>query len=77
LLIYFRKGAYYICHIYFIHQETDYIKAVLIQSSGIVIAGIISMFIVFRNFSVKLKLPKAMGSIFQELKEGGKIFSAT
>jgi polysaccharide transporter, PST family len=61
----------------FVQARTDYIMAVFIQSSSTVIAGVISIFVVKKKFSLKLKLPKNIASVLHELREGWKIFSAT
>jgi len=47
-----------ICIFIFIHNEADYINVALINSLGYLVAGIISLWVVFKNFKVKFILPK-------------------
>jgi len=57
----------------FIHQASDYIYVPLLNFMGSFIAGILSLWIVFRNFNVNFKLP-SVADIKHQLREGWYIF---
>jgi len=59
----------------FVHKESDYLNVAIINSLGLIIAGIISLIIVFKNFKIKFILPK-LENIKYQLKEGWHIFIA-
>lgn len=67
------KVIFTICIFIFIHSESDYPYVALINSLGYLVAGIISLKIVFKNFKIKFVLPK-LESIKYQLKEGWHIF---
>lgn len=67
------KVIFTICIFIFIRSESDYPYVALISSLGYLVAGIISLRIVFKNFKVKFILPK-LESIKYQLKEGWHIF---
>ena len=60
----------------FIHQVSDYIYVPLINSLGFLVAGVLSIYIIFKNFNVKFHFPK-LTSIKIQLKEGWHIFIST
>jgi PST family polysaccharide transporter len=57
----------------FIRRKADYIYVPLINSLGFVTAGILSLWIIFKNFRVNLILPTT-GSIKHQLEDGWHIF---
>jgi len=63
------RGIFTVCIFIFIHSESDYLNVAIINSLGSIVAGIISLIIVFKNFKVKFVLPK-FESIKYQLKEG-------
>jgi len=60
----------------FIHKASDYIYVPLINSLGFIVAGILALWIVFRNFGISFKIP-SISEIKRELKEGWYIFIST
>ncbi|MDK2791076.1 MAG: hypothetical protein PWP15_1596 [Methanothermococcus sp.] len=60
----------------FIHKSSDYIYVPLINSLGYLIAGVISLWIIFKDFGVKFTLP-SFENIKYHLKEGWHIFIST
>ncbi len=60
----------------FIHKASDYIYVPLINSFGFIVAGIIAMWIVFKDFGVKFKLVE-LSYIKYQLQEGWHIFIST
>lgn len=69
----FAKVIFTICIFIFIRKTSDYIYVPLIGSLGYLATGIISLWIIFRNFEVKLKLP-TIKNVQYQLKEGWHIF---
>ncbi len=57
----------------FIRRESDYLYVPLLNSLGFIVAGILALRIVFRDFWIKFKLP-GLDSIKHHLKEGWYIF---
>lgn len=57
----------------FIRKEQDYIYTPLITSAGVIIAGAVSIWMVFTRFNVKFILPTA-GEIARQVKEGWNVF---
>lgn len=57
----------------FIRKESDYIYLTLIDSIGHVLAGMISIYIAYKEFNVKLSKPNYCGIVTQ-LKEGAILF---
>ena len=57
----------------FIRTQSDYIYLPLINSAGFVAAGLLSLWMIFRQFGVSLKVP-TLGSIKFQLNEGWHIF---
>jgi len=57
----------------FVHKESDYLNVAIINSLGSIVAGIISLIIVFKNFKIKFILPK-FENVKYQLKEGWHIF---
>jgi len=60
----------------FIHKSSNYIYVPLINSAGFIMAGIIGMWIVHKDFKVKFILPKYK-QIKYHLKDGWYIFIST
>ncbi|HHW58018.1 MAG TPA: flippase [Clostridia bacterium] len=60
----------------FIHKSSSYIYVPLINSLGYLIAGVISLWIIFKDFGVKFTLP-SFENIKYHLKEGWHIFIST
>ncbi|WP_457623163.1 flippase [Persephonella sp.] len=60
----------------FVNQTSDYILVAVINSLGYIVAGVISIWIVYKKFKISLKLPSSDKLIFQ-LKEGWHIFIST
>ena len=57
----------------FVHKESDYLNVVIINSLGSIVAGIISLIVVFKNFKIKFILLK-FESIKYQLKKGWYLF---
>jgi PST family polysaccharide transporter len=60
----------------FIHKASDYIYVPVINSLGYLVAGVIGLWIVFRDFGVKFAMP-SFENIKYHLKEGWHIFIST
>jgi len=60
----------------FVREQSDYLNVPLLRSLGFIIAGILSLRIIWKYFRVKLVLPK-INFIIEELKEGFHIFIST
>lgn len=60
----------------FVREVSDYIYIPLINSLGFIIAGILAMWVVFKDFGVRLSFP-SYDAIKRELKEGWHIFIST
>ncbi len=60
----------------FIHETSDYIYVPLINSLGFIVAGILALWIVFRNFEIDFSLP-SLNDIKYQLREGWYIFIST
>jgi len=67
------KSIFTICIFIFIKRADDYLYVPLINSAGYIVAGILSLVIVFKNFRVKFILP-GIKSIKSQLSEGFHIF---
>jgi polysaccharide transporter, PST family len=61
----------------FIKDDGDLFLTVLIQSSGFVLVGIISTFIIIKRFKITPKFKFNKSDIRLELKEGGHVFMST
>lgn len=70
------KGIFTICIFIFIRKMADYSYVPLINSLGFMVAGGLSLRIVFKDFGVKFRLP-TLESIKHQLKEGWHIFIST
>lgn len=57
----------------FVHKASDYIYVPLLNSLGFIVAGIMALWIVFRDFRVDFRFPSLYVLKYQ-LKEGGHIF---
>jgi len=60
----------------FIHKVSDYIYVPLLNSLGFIVAGVMALWIVFKDFGLNYKLP-SIESIKRHLKEGWHIFIST
>lgn len=60
----------------FIHQASDYIYVPLLNFIGFLVAGILALWIVFKDFNVNFKLP-SVADIKHQLKEGSIMFVST
>lgn len=60
----------------FVRQASDYLYVPLLSSLGAIIAGVFAMWIVFKDFGVKFKMPEFQ-EITRHLKEGWILFKAT
>ncbi|SNR60922.1 flippase [Desulfurobacterium atlanticum] len=60
----------------FVHKVSDYFYVPLLNSLGFCIAGILALWIIFRNFNLSFKVPKFI-TIKYQLKEGWYIFIST
>ncbi len=60
----------------FVRKQTDYYFVPLLNSLGFITAGILSLWIVFKNFKIKFSIP-SIQQIFYQLKEGWYIFIST
>ncbi|MEO1785334.1 flippase [Thermodesulfobium sp. 4217-1] len=60
----------------FIRKESDYLYVPLINALGSILAGVLGLWIIFRNFGVKFILP-SFENIKYHLKEGWHIFIST
>jgi len=67
------RGIFTVCIFIFVHKESDYLNVAIINSLGSLVAGIISLIVIFKNFKVKFVFPK-IESIKHQLKEGWHIF---
>jgi len=67
------KLIFTVCIFIFVHEVSDYIYVPLLNSIGFLVAGILAMWMVLRNFEVKFTFP-CLNNIKHELKEGGYIF---
>jgi PST family polysaccharide transporter len=57
----------------FIHKASDYIYVPLLNSLGFIVAGIMALWIVFRDFEVDFRFP-SLEALKHQLKEGWYIF---
>jgi PST family polysaccharide transporter len=60
----------------FVHEIPDYVYVPLLNSLGFLFAGILALWIIFRDFKIKPKIVY-WNSIKQQLKEGWYIFIST
>jgi len=60
----------------FIRHTSDYLYVPLLNSLGAIIAGLLAMWVVFRNFNLGFKMP-SFANIKYHLKEGWYIFIST
>jgi PST family polysaccharide transporter len=70
------RGIFTICIFIFIRKMSDYIYVPLINSSGYLIAGALSLGVAFKNFGLKFTVP-TIKSIKHQLREGWHIFIST
>ncbi|EDM23179.1 flippase [Caminibacter mediatlanticus] len=57
----------------FIHKESDYWKVPLISSLGFIIAGILALYIIFKDFKIKFKIQR-LSTLIWYLKDGWHLF---
>lgn len=67
------RSIFTICIFIFIKRVEDYLYVPLINSFGSIIAGALSLRIVFKDFKIKLKIPR-IKSIKTQFREGWHIF---
>ena len=67
------KGIFTICIFIFIRKMADYLYVPLINSLGIVTAGVLGLYIIFKNYKVNFILPN-FETIQYQLKNGWYIF---
>lgn len=67
------KAIFTICIFIFIRKANDYLYLPLINSLGYLVAGVLSLGVVFKYFGLKFTLPTTK-SIKHQLKEGWHIF---
>jgi PST family polysaccharide transporter len=67
------KSIFTIAIFVFIHKENDYWKVPLINSLGFITIGIMSLWIIFKNFNINLKIPNLNVMKFL-LKESWYVF---
>jgi PST family polysaccharide transporter len=70
------KGIFTVCIFIFIREMADYLYVPLINSLGYLVAGALSLGIVFKDFGVKFNLP-TIQAIKHQFKEGWHIFIST
>jgi len=67
------KSIFTVCIFIFIKKMSDFVYVPLINSLGYLVAGMLSLRIVFKNFAVKFVIP-SFENIKHQLKEGWHIF---
>lgn len=70
------KAIFTVAIFIFIRERADYLYVPLINSLGFITAGILSLWIVGKNFEVKLKIP-SLDLLIEELRDGWHIFIST
>jgi PST family polysaccharide transporter len=60
----------------FIKKQNDYVFVPLINSAGYILSGIISVYVAFRYFKIRFRMPTRQEIVY-ELKEGWHIFIST
>jgi PST family polysaccharide transporter len=60
----------------FVRESSDYLYVPLLNSLGFIIAGILALWILFKEFGVRFCIPKIV-SVKRQLKEGWEIFIST
>ena len=65
-----------ICIFIFVHEQGDYLRAVAIQSSGILVAGLLGIKMVWKVAPLRVKLPSRQ-YIIETLLEGWYVFIST
>ena len=67
------KLIFTVCIFIFVHSVSDYIYVPLIRSLGFITAGVMALWIVFKEFKLRLSIPN-LNVINYRLKEGWYIF---
>ncbi len=67
------KGIFTVAIFIFVKQQSDYWKVPLLNSIGFILAGVLSLWIVYKDWNIGFKLVR-FESIMRELKEGWYIF---
>lgn len=70
------KSIFTVAIFIFVHQVSDYIYVPLLNSLGFIIAGILALWIVFKDFGIKFT-KASFESLIDQLKEGWHIFVST
>lgn len=60
----------------FVKNQSDYLLVPAINSLGYIVAGVVSLWIVLKNFDVRLKAPK-IAWVAEELRDGWHVFIST
>ncbi len=70
------KGIFTVAIFIFVKQQSDYWKVPLLNSIGFILAGVLSLWIVYKDWNIGFKFV-GFESIVRELKEGWYIFIST
>ncbi len=70
------KGIFTVAIFIFVKQQSDYWKVPLLNSIGFILAGVLSLWIVYKDWNIRFKFV-GFESIVRELKEGWYIFIST
>lgn len=75
-LYFIAKLIFLVAIFVFIRSSTDYLYVPLFNSLGLIIAGIVSLWIIFRQFGVRFRIPPR-SLILSEIREGWHFFVST
>lgn len=70
------KGLFTVAIFIFVREQADYWKVPLLHGLALVLAGILSLFLICKYFDIKIKLPSIL-QIKCQLKSGWHIFIST
>ena len=70
------KGVFTIAIFIFVKDHKDYLKVPLLNSSGFIIAGVVSLWVIYKKFNYYIRFPYK-SVIVNQLKEGWYIFVST
>jgi len=76
LLDFLAKAIFTFAIFIFIRKQSDYLYVPLISSSGFIFAGILSLWIAWKDFKIKFRIPSLI-AIGEDLKDGRYIFIST
>ncbi|MCQ2009523.1 oligosaccharide flippase family protein [Sporolactobacillus sp. STSJ-5] len=60
----------------FVHKQTDYTNALFIQSVGVIICGIVSIYLIRKLFKIKIQFRVDITEIKEQVSEGKDVFIA-